>query len=143
MKSTVLTISALILFATVGWTTEAPTIEFDPDLVRFVGESGVVGYAEYEPVSVGITLTLPGRSYFIALDDGLDASDVSFKVSQTVASTGSILFLPLFDSWMVMMRFLKSTSAHFRLRISPLLMPLCRAVRRMGRKPSLAAASSR
>ena len=83
MKSTLLTISALLLLATVGWTAEVPTIEFDSDQVRFVGYSGEVGYKDFEPVSVGRSLTLPGRTFFIALENRPDESAISYDVVQS------------------------------------------------------------
>lgn len=81
MKQTLLTIFVLLFLATVCWAAESPTIELDPDLVGFVAESGSVSYQEYEPVSVGRSLTLPGRTFYIALENGLDESAISYNVA--------------------------------------------------------------
>ncbi|MDH3889715.1 MAG: C25 family cysteine peptidase [candidate division Zixibacteria bacterium] len=82
MKLVVLTTFLPILLACTTTATEAPTIEFDPDLVAFVGEIGQVGYHDFEPVSVGRSLTLPGRTYYVALENGQDESAISYNVGE-------------------------------------------------------------
>lgn len=85
MKLIVLTIFALVLIGNTGQAAEASTIEFDADQVLLARESGAVGYREFEPVSVGQSLTLPGQTFFVALENGLDESAIAFEVLQSQA----------------------------------------------------------
>ncbi len=82
MKLHILLLATLMILAGSALSGTA-TLEFDTDEIEFDAATEQIEYRGFEATSVGLALTLPSRTYYVALGMGESVESVSYEVTDS------------------------------------------------------------